>query len=66
MSHFEQFFKSRIFLESSCVLASFLTGLALTLDPDLQFLHFFESYLGVLKQVLDWLCALLFAFLSCL
>ena len=66
MSHFEQFFKSRISLERFFVLASFLTGLALTLDPDLQFLHFFESHLSVLKQVLDWLCALLIAFLSCL
>ena len=66
MSHFEQFFKSRISLERFFVLASFLTGFALILDPDLQFLHFFESLLGVNKQVLDWLCALLFAILSCL
>ena len=66
MSHFELIFKSRISLERFSVLGGFLTGLALTLDPDLQFLHCIESLFGVLRQVLDRLCALLIAFLSCL
>ena len=67
MSHFELIFKSRILLERFCVLTCFPTGLvALTLNHGLQLLHFIESLLGVLKQVLDWLCALLIAFLSCL
>jgi hypothetical protein len=66
MSHFERFFESRVSLERFSVLTCVFTGLALTLDPDLQFLHLIESLLGVLKQVLDWLCALLSAFLSCL
>ena len=66
MSHFELFFKSRVSLERFSVLACLLTGLALTLDPDLEFLHHVESLFGVLKQVLDWLRALLFVFLSSL
>jgi hypothetical protein len=64
MSYFKRFFKSCISLERFSVLGCVLTGIALTLDPDLQLLHLIESLLGVLKQVLDWLCALLSAFLS--
>ena len=66
MGHFELFFKSRISLECFSVLACLLPGLAHAFDPDLQYLHLLESLLGVLKQVLDWLRALLFASLSCL
>ena len=66
MSHFELFFKSRISLERFSVLACLLPGLAHALDPDLQCLHLIKSLLGVLKQVLDRLCALLISFLSSL